>query len=131
MNEGALATAVKDADPRQRLGLEGETRAEAALRDKGFRILARRWRCRIGEIDLIAEDGPWLVFVEVKARAGEGFGWPAEAVDRRKRGRLARVALAYLQAEDALERPCRFDVVEVGDDVRHIEDAFRPGSRSS
>lgn len=116
-------------DPRQRLGIAGEALAEAVLRDKGLRILARRWRCRSGEIDLIAEDGRWLVFVEVKARAGEGFGRPSEAVDARKRRRLARAALTYLQAEDALERPCRFDVVEVGREIRHIEDAFRPGER--
>lgn len=117
------------ADPRQRLGRDGEARAEAFLRDKGLTILARRWRCRSGEIDLIAEEGAWLVFVEVKTRAGEGFGRPAEAIDARKQRRLARAALTYLQAEDALERPCRFDVVEVDEELRHIEDAFRPATR--
>lgn len=75
-----------------------------------------------------------VVFVEVKARSGVGYGDPAEAVDRRKRARLARVAEAYLQERGALERPCRFDVIAVRADsegrlaVEHLIDAFRPES---
>jgi putative endonuclease len=96
-----------------------------------MRVLERRYRRRFGEIDLIAEQGGRIVFVEVKARRGNAFGLPAEAVTRRKRERIARVALAYLQQRGWLERPCRFDVVEVhvgghrGRQVRHIPDAFR------
>ena len=94
-----------------------------------MRVLERRFRLRIGEIDLIAERGELLVFVEVKARRGTTAGRPAEAVTPAKQRRLARVALAYLARRGWLDRPCRFDVVEVfeGGRMRHIEDAFRIG----
>jgi putative endonuclease len=96
-----------------------------------MRILARRYRRRFGEIDLIGAIGDSVVFVEVKTRSGSGFGRPAEAVTPLKRRRLARVALAFLQERGWLTRPSRFDVVEVivGSDeeltLRHIVDAFR------
>ncbi len=115
----------------QRLGRAGEAVAEGVLRRAGLRILDRRFRSREGEIDLVAEDGAVVVFVEVKTRSGGGYGSPAEAVTGRKRGRMARAALAYLASRRLLERPSRFDVVEVlrtGDGLlsaRHIVDAFR------
>jgi putative endonuclease len=118
-------------DPRRRLGIEGEALAAEFLRRAGLRILERRFRTRLGEIDLIAEEGSVLVFVEVKTRRGTGFGRPAEAVDRRKQQRLARVATLFLQRRGWLERSCRFDVVEIlsGSDghhrVEHLVDAFR------
>jgi len=119
-------------DRRQRLGRDGEAAAAAVLGRAGLRILERRFRVRAGELDLIAEQGDLLVFVEVKARRQVGCGDPAEAVTHAKRRRMARVALAYLAATDALDRPCRFDVVEVHlgpadrvEAVRHLEDAFR------
>jgi putative endonuclease len=101
------------------------------LTDAGLRVLERRYRCRVGEIDIVAEQGELLVFVEVKARGGVGYGVPAAAVNSRKRRRLARVALDYMTRHDADRRPSRFDVVEVlvsggrVTSVRHIEDAFR------
>jgi putative endonuclease len=118
-------------DRRQQLGLRGEAEAERALRRAGLRVLERRCRVRAGEIDLIAEEGEILVFVEVKARAGIGYGTPAAAVTPRKQRRLARVASIYLGRRKWLDRRCRFDVVEVfleGERVRrvnHIRDAFR------
>jgi len=120
-------------DRRLATGRFGEVEAEAALRRSGMRILERRWRCRAGEVDLIAEDGEVLVFVEVKTRRGRGFGEPWEAVDRRKQHRVARVAAAYVRSRECgrRERLCRFDVVEVLADevgpprIRHWEDAFR------
>jgi putative endonuclease len=118
-------------DPRQRLGLEGERAAEAALTAAGMRILDRRFRCKLGEIDLVARHDDVLVFVEVKARRGEGYGRPAEAVTERKQRRLGRVALVWLSRRKMLDAPSRFDVVEVlrhpGGrlEVRHIRDAFR------
>ncbi len=121
-------------DPRQELGRRGEARAEEVLRNSGYRILDRRWRRHGAEIDLVCERGERVVFVEVKTRAGAGFGTPAEAVTRLKRRRLARAALAYLLRRGWLERPARFDVVEVLAEkggaliVRHVEDAFRPGA---
>ncbi len=123
---------LREPDPRQVLGLRGEAAAEAALRHAGLRILERRFRVRHGEIDLVAEEGGVLVFVEVKTRRTPAHGRPWEAVIPRKQARLVRVALAYLARHGMFDRPCRFDVVEVlsdggeGSDVRHIRDAFRP-----
>jgi putative endonuclease len=95
------------------LGARGEDLAEKYLKKAGYRILARNYRCRFGEIDLIAEEGDSLVFVEVKTRSGGGFGHPLEAVDRHKRGQLTRAARRYLEETSATERFCRFDVVAV------------------
>lgn len=115
----------------QILGLLGETVAAEALVRAGYVVIERRRRSRGGEIDLIAECGDLLVFVEVKTRSGAVCGEPAEAVTWRKQRRLARLALEYLARRRWLDRPCRFDVVEVwtrGDSVerlRHRVDAFR------
>ena len=122
-------------DPRHGLGQRAEDAAAAALEAAGYRLRARRFRTRLGEIDLVAEDrAGTVVFVEVKARSGSGYGEPAEAVDRRKQARLARAAEVYLQARGALERACRFDVVAVRAEpdgrlvVEHLVDAFRPAA---
>jgi putative endonuclease len=125
------APSGRPADPRQLLGRCGERAAAQALRRAGLRIVAERARAGGVELDLVAEDGELLVFVEVKARRGTGYGTPAESVTAGKRRRLVRGALAWLARRGALDRPCRFDVVEVtataqGLHVRHIEDAFRP-----
>jgi putative endonuclease len=95
-------------------------------------IVALGYRARCGEIDIIARDGPIVVFVEVKTRTQAAYGCPAEAVTAKKRGRIARVASLFLARSGWGERACRFDVVEVvpvgaGFKVRHIPDAFRPG----
>ncbi len=118
------------ADPRQTLGRRGERLAARYLRRAGLRIIASRFRLRIGEIDLIALDGDQVVFVEVKSRRGTGFGAPAESITRRKQRKLARVALAFLSGRGWHERPCRFDVVELIErgnrfEMHHIRDAFR------
>ena len=120
-------------DPRQRLGAAGEAKAEEALAHSGIKILARRYRCRAGEIDLVALDGRVVVFVEVKTRRGTGYGRPAEAVTARKRAHIARAAGFFLAELGSHPPPCRFDVVEVlsaADGTlaaRHIRDAFRLG----
>ncbi len=125
--------ADRPSDFRQRLGREGEAAAEVALRRAGQRILDRRFRCRQGEIDLVAEDGDVVVFIEVKTRRGTAYGSPAEAVTPRKRRRMVLAAWSYLAARGLHDRPCRFDVVEIvgepgkGAALRHIRDAFRPG----
>ena len=118
-------------DPRQALGLDGERAAEAELGRAGLTILERRFRVKIGEIDLIAERGRLLVFVEVKTRRGSTYGLPAQAVTPAKQRRIARVAAIYLQRRGWAARPCRFDVIQVFagpegvERVDHIEDAFR------
>ena len=114
------------------LGDEGERAALSALLDRGLRLVGRRVRTRLGEIDLVLLDGPVVVFAEVKTRSGPGFGRPAEAVTAAKRRRLERLAAAFLARQGWGERRCRFDVVEVEPEAgtlvaRHIEDAFRVG----
>jgi putative endonuclease len=121
------------ADARHALGRSGEAAAEAFLARGGLRILERRFRVKVGEIDLIGERDGTIVFVEVKTRSGSRYGTPAEGVTALRRLRLARAAETYLARHGWTDRPCRFDVVEVfaageGDlRVNHIEDAFRPG----
>jgi putative endonuclease len=95
------------------LGRRGEALASARLTAAGLRVVARNWRCRLGEIDLVAEAPGLLVFCEVKTRRGSGYGTPAAAVDAAKQAQLRRLAGAYLHATP--HRPCRvrFDVVTV------------------
>lgn len=98
---------------RQELGKSGEDLAVAELERRGYAIVARRYRTACGEIDIVADDGPTLVFVEVKARATAEFGTAAEAVTRRKQLRLVRMARDYLTRAGIVDRPCRFDVVAI------------------
>jgi putative endonuclease len=103
---------------RSRLGRLGEDLACRELARRGYVILARRWRRRLGEIDIIARDGTTLVFVEVKARGGHAFGDAVEAVTWHKQRRLVRLAQQYLACARRLECACRFDVVSI-----HFDDA--------
>lgn len=80
------------------LGRAGEDRAARYFEERGYAILARNWRCREGELDLVVADARALVAVEVKTRRGEDFGHPFEAIDGRKRARLWRLAVAYAAA---------------------------------
>jgi putative endonuclease len=127
-----LCVSERPVDPRQALGRSGERAAEALLGRAGLRVVARRFRLRCGEIDLVAERGDLTVFVEVKTRSGQRYGRPAEAVTPAKQRRLARAALVFLARSGRLARRTRFDVVEVRVEAdgtirpRHIVDAFRP-----
>ncbi|MET0673532.1 MAG: YraN family protein [Microbacterium pygmaeum] len=97
------------------LGKAGEDRAARHLESSGYLILERNWRVHAGEIDIIAVDGSSLVIVEVKTRAGDGFGHPFEAVDARKRSRLWRLAFAWIAAhpDQAQGRRLRLDVIAI------------------
>ncbi|GAB2488306.1 YraN family protein [Jatrophihabitans fulvus] len=121
---------VKDA-----VGRFGEQVATEHLAAAGYEIVARNWRCRHGELDLVARDGEALVFVEVKTRSSAAFGVPAAAVDPRKIARLRRLAGAWLEAhrDERVARAAvvRFDVVAVlrprdgsGVTVEHLTGAF-------
>ena len=119
---------------RQAFGATAETAAERYLRGKGYRILARNLRSRAGELDLVAESGPVLVFVEVIARRTMALGGSAYAVDKRKQDRLVRLAAQYLARHRQHDRPCRFDVVlcqgglTESAGIEHVENAFEvPG----
>ena len=100
-------------DPRQTLGKEGEDLACAELRRRGYDILARRYRTRYGEIDIVARDGPTIVFVEVKARRDDRFGGAAAAVTGWKQLRIARMAGDYIVRHRLADVPSRFDVVAI------------------
>jgi putative endonuclease len=98
---------------RQSLGKSGEDRAVRELERRGYAILARRYRTRHGEIDIVADDNGTLVFVEVKARETAECGTAGEAVTDRKQRRLASMAVDYLARNHVTNRPCRFDVVAI------------------
>ena len=100
---------------RQALGKLGESLAVDELERRGYAIVARRYRTRHGEIDIVAEDGDTLVFVEVKARTSDECGFAVEGVTRWKQLQLASMAQEYLARTDVVNRPCRFDVIAIDD----------------
>ena len=117
---------------RDRVGHAGEAAALTHLREQGFRILARDWRSRIGQIDIVAEDGETQVIVEVKARRGTAFGVPEEAVDARKQRKLRMLLEVYRSQTHRQHQPCRIDVIGLLLDeqlavtrVEHIRDAVQ------
>ena len=93
-------------------GRWGEDQAAAYLRDMGYHITAAIWKCRFGELDLVAEDGAYLCFVEVKLRKSAAYGSAAEFVDKRKQARLRSAAELYLLQHPTRLQP-RFDVIEI------------------
>ena len=110
-------------------GKPGEDLACEHLVRQGMRVLARNYRCRSGEIDVVAEDRGTMVFVEVKERSGASHGLAVEAVTREKRRRILRAAHVYAAQHGRSEGPCRFDVVAIdwgpdGPRVRHDAGAF-------
>lgn len=117
-------------DPRRRLGQKGESAAEQYLQHKGYRIVGRNLRSSVGELDLVAEDGQVLVFVEVKARRTDAFGGAIHAVHQRKQEKLIQLAAQYLARHHIKDRLCRFDVVllrgtdTVSSQIEHIQNAF-------
>ena len=113
-------------------GLEGENLACRELERLGYAIITRRYRTSHGELDIVARDGEYLVFVEVKARDGGSFGDPEEAVTGQKQQRIVWMATDYLARQGLDDVACRFDVVGIDASVRPpaisvIPDAFRPG----
>ena len=118
---------------RARLGRWGEKRAERFLRNKGFKILTRRFSCRAGELDLVMIDSDGtVVLIEVKTRADESFSPVESVVTPRKRRRMTRAARYFLASYGIQDRPCRFDVVTIvlgpsgRPEIRHYERAFVP-----
>jgi putative endonuclease len=117
-------------DPRHQFGQASEMQAEQFLLAKGYRILDRNVRTRLGELDLVADDHGVVVFVEVKGRATEAFGGALLAVDHRKRVKLTKLAAQYLAQRHWSEKACRFDVVLVqrrpsgSERIEHLQNAF-------
>ncbi|MCL2364175.1 MAG: YraN family protein [Defluviitaleaceae bacterium] len=111
------------------VGMDGQQAAEAFLCEKGMNILARNYRIRTGEVDLIAQDGSYLVFIEVKTRKSNTYGQGRESVTRHKQQQIMRTAMFYATKNKQIDRDMRFDVVEVvmiGNriEIEHIENAF-------
>ena len=111
---------------RRALGISGEDLAAAWYEARGYSVLARNWRCREGELDLVVANGRQLVFAEVKTRTTDAFGIPAEAVTRTKQARIRRLAARWLEDDAPMApRSIRFDVVAIlGGVVDVLEGAF-------
>ncbi|MCL2839537.1 MAG: YraN family protein [Defluviitaleaceae bacterium] len=110
-------------------GMHGQDEAEIFLKSKNYKILERNYRIRTGEIDLIARDGSFIVFIEVKYRRSVSYGFPREAVGRVKQEKIIRTAMHYIATKKLENQDCRFDVVEVlhqngNIHINHIENAF-------
>lgn len=111
---------------KRQLGADYELVAAEYLQEQGYEILKRNFRCRSGEIDLIAREGETLCFVEVKYRAGNACGSPLEAVGYHKQRQILKVAGYYLMKNAmTMDTPCRFDVVAIeGKKVTLLRNAF-------
>jgi putative endonuclease len=120
------------ATERRRYGNEAEETAVRYLEGQGYRVLARNYTCRWGELDIVAERGEVVAFVEVRMRSTAVWGDPSLTVSRAKQRRVVKTALYFLMAYNIRERMVRFDVVSVvgrGPDasVEHLPDAFDAG----
>ncbi len=119
-------------DTRITLGKQGEDMATAHLKKNGFQIVTRNYRQKSGEIDIIARDGEWLVFIEVKTRKSLRFGQPFEAVTQKKQTQIGRVALDYMTRNKLLDQAVRFDVISImvnqdgKADIEHLPNCFEP-----
>jgi putative endonuclease len=109
------------------LGQKGEEIARKALENEGYRILEKNFRCRQGEIDIIAEEGGVVCFIEVKARSSDSFGLPEEAVTKWKQRKLWTLAVIYLEKNKIKSKDLRFDIVSVDlktEKARILKNAF-------
>ncbi len=114
---------------RLELGKLGEELAFKKVKRLGYKCIARNYRCALGEIDLIAKDGDCLVFIEIKTRRGRSLGSIKEAIDKRKKRQLSKVALAYLKSNNYCDVKSRFDVVAISlnqdkEQIEVIQNAF-------
>jgi len=122
-----LATEI---DPQDTLGARGENAAAKYLRELGYRIITRNFKVEMGEIDIIARDGPTLVFVEVKTRVDDSIATPEAQVNEPKQHQITKVAKLYMSRYGSPRPPARFDVVSVlwppgrAPQIKHLIDAF-------
>lgn len=94
-------------------GRKGEEAAVGFLKDKGYKILVRNYRTKLGEVDIIAQDKDTICFIEVKSRYSERFGVGSEAVQRKKQSQISKASLTYLKERNLLDKSARFDVVSI------------------
>lgn len=107
------------------LGKIGEELAIEYLKKKKYKIIEKNFSSNIGEIDIIAQNKEAVVFVEVKSRTSAKFGLPREAVNWSKQQKIRNIALFYLKSKRWINKPCRFDVIDILDgEITHIENCF-------
>lgn len=115
-------------DNRRNIGIVGENIATNYLLENGYAILERNFRSKTGEIDIIAQKNQIIVFVEVKSRNNNKYGFPYESVDYRKQQKIIRTAQSYINFKGLTDCQYRFDIVEVflktKNKVNHIQNAF-------
>lgn len=116
------------------LGSQGEALACQLLRRKGYKIIQKNYRSRLGQIDIIARDKDILCFIEVKTRSSTAFGEPQESVTVFKQGQIAKAAISFLKEKNLLQAKARFDVVAIlhsatGWQTDLIKDAFQLDAR--
>jgi putative endonuclease len=118
-------------DRRKEVGNKGEKLAAKFLKRKGYRIIQRNYKCKLGEIDIVAGDGGTLVFVEVKTRRTQEFGPPEYAITAAKKKQMSKAALFYIKEKRLARQSCRFDVIGITfspesgkPEIRHTENAF-------
>ena len=121
---------------RKETGAKGEKLAARFLKRKGYKIVQRNYKCKLGEIDIIAKQDKTLVFVEVKTRQTAEFGPPQYVITAAKKRQISRVALSYIKYGNLMEQSCRFDVIAVTfpresrrPRIEHIENAFESSRR--
>lgn len=113
---------------KRQVGSYYEEQARDYLLEKGYEILEMNFRCRTGEIDIIAKDGVYTVFVEIKYRSNDRCGLPRESVTYHKKYKILNVAKYYLMCKRQGELPCRFDVIEFyKGQMNHIQNVFMEG----
>jgi putative endonuclease len=114
---------------RLELGHHGEKLALKEAKRLGYKCIEQNYRCKLGEIDLIARDGACLVFIEIKTRKGSSIGYAKEAVNLRKRIQISRVALYYMKDKGCCDKKARFDVIAINinngeKEIEVIKNAF-------
>ena len=118
------------------MGAKGEKLAASYLKRRGYRIILRNYRCKLGEIDIIAERDKTIIFAEVRTKQTEGFGPPQYSITAAKRRQISKAALSYIREKRLVGQSCRFDVIAVTfssesrkPKIEHIENAFELSRR--
>lgn len=120
----AVEKEIKDSFHNKKLGNKGESQARSYLKRKGWKILEKNYKTPFGEIDIIAEKGETVAFIEVKTRLSDNYGLPSEAVSNERKLRYIRGANYYF-INKVIDCTVRFDIIEVfQNEINHIENAF-------
>jgi len=125
---------IRLSDYKKRVGNKGESIAEDYLKRKGYEIIHRNYRCRLGEIDIIAKDDDTIVFIEVRTKQNRNYGTPQDSVTPMKMDKISKTALSFIQGKNLTGFSYRFDFIAVTysqgkPNIEHIENAFVPSGR--